>query len=122
MGPRNRVSIEAAAALLVVPTLLLAQQAQAPEPAFRSRTDLVTVDVSALDQHERPVETLRPEDLVVLVDGAPRRVAALARFVAAGSPASLPAAIGLPMPVVVDELRVGRLSVTVDRAAHAGVG
>jgi VWFA-related protein len=50
---------------------LAAQQA----PTFRSRTDVVTVDVHVVDAAGQPVSDLRPEDFTVTVDGQPRRAA-----------------------------------------------
>lgn len=47
-----------------------AQQA----PVFRSGVDLVTIDVSVVDDRGRPVEGLRPDQFDVRVDGTRRRV------------------------------------------------
>jgi VWFA-related protein len=52
--------------------LLLAQAPQTP--IFRSRVDLVTVDVSVLDREGRPIEGLGPDDFHLEVDGNARRV------------------------------------------------
>jgi VWFA-related protein len=43
-------------------------------PVFRSRVDLVTVDVTVLDRAGRAIETLSPGDFSLKVDGSPRRV------------------------------------------------
>ena len=40
-----------------------------PEDVLRFDTDLVSVDVIAVDQHGRPVKSLRPEDFKVQLDG-----------------------------------------------------
>ena len=49
--------------------------AQQPElPRFRSAVELTPMDVGVYDDRGQPVEGLKPEDFVVRVDGAPRRV------------------------------------------------
>ena len=48
--------------------------AQAP-PQFRSRVDLVHLDVSVLDQNRRPVRGLGPADFTILENGQPQKVA-----------------------------------------------
>ena len=58
----------AAAALLV--------SAQAPQPRFRARTDLVQVDVSVLDKKRHAVRGLTAADFTLLVDGRPREIQA----------------------------------------------
>lgn len=70
--------------------LLVAQQ----QPVFRSRVDLVTVDVSALDREGRPIQGLGPDDFTLRVDGEVRPLVS-AQYVsqlgpAAGSRASVP--------------------------------
>ena len=52
----------------------------AQQPTFRSSVDLVTVDVTAIDGQGRPMADLTPDQFVVSVDGAQRRVVA-AQFV-----------------------------------------
>lgn len=49
------------------------------QPTFRTRVDLVRLDVTVVDRDGNPVRDLRPEDFVVTLDGQPRRVA-FARF------------------------------------------
>ena len=51
----------------------LAAQDPAP-PTFRSRVDVITVDVVAVDKQGRPVEDLKPGDFAVKVDGRGRPV------------------------------------------------
>ena len=46
------------------------------QPTFRSRVDLVTVDVNVVDTRGQPVRDLRPEDFIVSVEGSTRRVVA----------------------------------------------
>jgi VWFA-related protein len=50
--------------------------AQAPQPRFRARTDLVQVDVSVLDKQRRAVRGLTAADFTLLVDGKPREIQA----------------------------------------------
>ena len=51
-----------------------AQDGQRPTDTFRSKVDLITIDVSATDARGRPVEDLKPGDFVVTVDGKARPV------------------------------------------------
>jgi VWFA-related protein len=44
------------------------------QPTFRSRVELIRLDVSVMDADGRPVRDLRADDFIVTVDGAPRRV------------------------------------------------
>lgn len=71
----------------------LAQQA----PVFRSRVDLVTVDVSVVDGGGRLIDTLTAADFSLEVDGTPRRVLSADyvpyRTAAASAPAAPAAAI-----------------------------
>lgn len=43
-------------------------------PTFRSRTDLVQLDISVLDKDRRPVRGLTAADFTVLEDGKPQSV------------------------------------------------
>src|SRR5262245_32197725 len=47
---------------------------QEPEDVLRFDTDLVSVDVSAMDTDGRPVKTLKPEDFKVYSDGVEQNV------------------------------------------------
>ena len=60
--------------------VLLAEAAQ-QQPVFRSGVELVTLDVSVVDDAGRPMEGLGPEQFELTVDGGPRRVVS-AQFVA----------------------------------------
>ena len=59
---------------------------QAQKSTFRARTDLLTLDVTVLDQNRRPVTGLTADDFVILDDGKPQVVAALRRDCRRGSP------------------------------------
>ena len=68
-----------------------AQEKQAP--TFRTQIEAVSVDVSVLDNHRRPVTGLHAEDFRILIDGHPRPVIAFAAVDAVASkrrPAQLP--------------------------------
>jgi VWFA-related protein len=67
------------AGVAVVLALASATQPAAQEPqsagaTFRSRVDVITVDVAAVDKQGRAVEDLRPGDFSVKVDGRSRPV------------------------------------------------
>src|ERR1044071_7076582 len=47
---------------------------QEPEDVFRFDTDLVSVDVTAIDAEGRPIRNLRQEDFKVYSDGAEQKV------------------------------------------------
>ena len=51
-----------------------AQEPQSAAPTFRSRVDVITADVVAVDKQGRPVEDLKPSDFAVKVDGRARPV------------------------------------------------
>ena len=63
-------------ALVAVPVLVAGSgpQEQAAPPWFRTRTDLVLVDVSVVDRDGVPVAGLQPDDFRVTVDFRPRKV------------------------------------------------
>jgi len=69
---------DAGLAILALGALALTVRAQAPapQPVFRSGTDLVQVDVSVLDGKRRPVRGLSAADFTVLEDGQPREIQA----------------------------------------------
>lgn len=81
---------------LVVGALLIAASVSAqtpPQPAgpiFRSGIDLVAVDVSVVDNNGRPVLGLQPQDFVLKVDGAERRIVS-ADFISTAQPDGKPA-------------------------------
>ena len=53
---------------------LAAVAALQSQPTFRAGVELIRIDVSVLDKAGKPVSDLTPEDFVVTIDGAPRRV------------------------------------------------
>jgi len=65
--------------------------AQQPSPTFRAGIDLITVEVSVVDDQSRPVPDLAAADFEVKIDGQVRRVVS-ARFVEATRGAATPIA------------------------------
>ena len=65
-------------ALLAIASIALHLHAQTPVPqaTFRGGTDLVKVDVSALDNKRHPVRGLTPADFTILEDDQPREIQA----------------------------------------------
>src|SRR5436190_8828978 len=62
---------------------LVAAQSTPQQPTFRSRVDLVVLNVRAIDRTGAPVTTLRPTDFEVTVEGKRREVAS-AEYQSAG--------------------------------------
>ncbi len=60
---------------------LVAQAAAGPrqqqQPSFRVSTDVVAVDVGVVGRDGAPVRDLQPDDLIVRVDGQPRRIVSM---------------------------------------------
>jgi VWFA-related protein len=61
--------------LLLIPVAAAATLAAQAPPQFRSRVDLVHLDVSVLDQNRRPVRGLGPADFTIFENGQPQKVA-----------------------------------------------
>lgn len=60
-------------AAITASVTVLSQRDQ-PQPTFRSRVDLLTLDVAVLNRDGAPIEDLRPDDFVVRIGGETRRV------------------------------------------------
>ncbi len=60
----------------------LPQPTQQPSPVFRSRVDLIQVDVTVLDERRMPVRGLQPSDFNLFEDGAPREIVAFTEMTA----------------------------------------
>lgn len=71
--------------------LPVARQPGQQQPTFRSRLDVVAVDVHVVDGSGRPVSDLQPDEFTVTVDGRPRSIVA-ADYVSYASAATTPAA------------------------------
>ena len=89
--------------LLVLATPCLAQQegAQEPPPIFRSRSDVVLVDVTATDKKGNFVRDLRPDEIQVLEGGKEQSVTffALQRRAGPGDPAPDKAQTSVPLAI-----------------------
>jgi VWFA-related protein len=59
----------------ILAAALQAPQAPAPHTPFKSGVEIVAVDVQVVDSHGTPIDTLRPEDFDVTIDGKARHVA-----------------------------------------------
>ena len=55
-------------------SLALALGCALEQPTFRSRVELIRLDVTVVDREGRPLRDLRPDEFTVTLDGAPRRV------------------------------------------------
>jgi VWFA-related protein len=64
--------VNAPAVVMVIAALVCAASAQ--QPVFRSRVELVTVDVTVVDGDGNPVRDLAADRFEVNVDGSPRRI------------------------------------------------
>jgi VWFA-related protein len=78
--------------------LACATAAFQPQTPFRSRVDLIRLDVSVVDKSGQPVRDLRAEDFIVKVDGDVRKVS-FARFYGPDGGASQADAAAKPAPV-----------------------
>lgn len=61
-------------ALAILVTLGVSAFAQGQRPVFKSTVDLVTLDVTVLDDQRRPIRGLGPADFTVLENGKPQQV------------------------------------------------
>ncbi len=59
---------------LFTPFIVVTQKPPGQAPTFRSRVDLVQVDVSVLDKDRQPVRGLTSADFTVLEDGKPQQI------------------------------------------------
>ena len=64
--------------LFMVTVLAGASQSQAP--VFKSKVEIVQLDVSVLDKHRQPVKGLTERDFTILEDGKPQRIVGFATF------------------------------------------
>ena len=71
-GPGGRTAASRSIPMVFMPFMvpLILGQTQQP-PVFRSRTDVVELDVSVLDKNRRPVRGLTRDDFAILEDGQP---------------------------------------------------
>jgi VWFA-related protein len=71
------------------------QQPPPPKPSFQASVEVTSLDVTVVDDRGKPLQNLTPEDFVVRIDGAQRRVVS-AEWIPLSSPA--PAAAAPPPP------------------------
>src|SRR3970040_925683 len=80
----------------------LAQQT----PVFRTRVEVVQLDVSVLDKHRQPVRGLTEKDFTILQDGKPQLIVGFSTF---DMDDAAPPAVGwmrdVPPDVTTNELR-----------------
>lgn len=102
---RERLDRVAASPPPAAPKIAKVVVAEPPPP---NPSEALTLDVVALDRGGRFVESLRPEDLAVTVDGAPRRVVSMrlvSRGPGANASASLKAAAAGPVGAAAEDSR-----------------
>ena len=87
MCHRQFRSLAAAGLAMAAAAVTLAQTPQIP--VFRTRVDLVQVDVTVLDDRRRPVRGLKAADFVLLEDGRPQEVVAFTEM-SASEPTAAP--------------------------------
>jgi VWFA-related protein len=76
-------TLKAAAVLALLVTLtagVLAQNPPAQAPVFKSKVDVVQLDVSVLDKERQPVRGLTKADFVILEDGKPQPIVGFSTF------------------------------------------
>ncbi len=97
----------------MVPFALVAQK-PAQTPVFRTKVEVVQLDVSVLDKHRQPVRGLTQKDFTILEDGKPQPIVGFATFDVDAAP---PPAVGwmrdVPADVTTNELKDSRLFVIV---------
>jgi VWFA-related protein len=70
----SRAICQSVGLLLGLVAAVRAQNPQAPQGTFRSRVDLIQVDVSVLDRERHPVSGLTAADFTLMEDGRPRPI------------------------------------------------
>jgi VWFA-related protein len=97
--------------LTLFTSFLVAEQ---QAPTFRSRVEVVQLDVSVLDKHRQPVRGLTEKDFTILEDGKPQRIVGFSTFDMDDAPAP---AMGwmrdVPPDVTTNELKESRLFIIV---------
>jgi len=81
---------------LALASIVARAQSPPPSQTFRSRTDLVMVDLVVIDKSERPVTGLTAKDFVVREDGRERPIVAFEAFPAGETPTSLAGGLSSP--------------------------
>ena len=96
--------------LTLCTSFVIAQQA----PTFRTRIEVVQLDVSVLDKNRQPIRGLTEKDFTILEDGKPQRIVGFSAFDIDDAPAPT---VGwmrdVPEDVTTNELKESRLFVLV---------
>src|SRR5205085_1310857 len=97
-GPLRKRSIHLCALCVLCGCLsVAAQQTQPlPKPSFQAGVEVTSLDVTVVDDRGKPFANLTPDDFVVRIDGAQRRVVS-AEWIPLSAPE--PAAAAPPAPV-----------------------
>src|SRR5262245_38007308 len=81
-GARSAVAV---VSLALIAAAIHRQAQQSPlsqpshqRPSFKTGVELVSVDFSVVDAKGRPVPDLRPDEVVLKIDGQPRPISSLA--------------------------------------------
>ena len=80
---------------IAAPLVIAALLAQSAQPRFRSRVELLRLDVTVVDKSGAPIRDLGAGDFTVSVDGQPRTVS-FARFYGPETEPTVPGADGAP--------------------------
>ncbi len=119
MNWRNRTVAAPATAFIAFACFMggpavTAQQPTRQAPVFRSRVEIVQLDVSVLDKHRQPVRGLVEKDFTILENGKPQPIVGFSTFDMDDAP---PPAVGwmrdVPPDVTTNELKESRLIVLV---------
>lgn len=107
-GSRTAMAVAAMACIFTSFAFLTALHAKqsGQAPVFKSKVEIVQLDVSVLDKHRQPVKGLTERDFQVLEDGKPQKIVAFSTF---DMDDSAPPATGwmkeVPPDVVTNELK-----------------
>ena len=82
--------------VVVVLALVIASQAAAQQPRFRTGIDVIPIDVTVVTRDGRPVQDLRAEDFSVHIDGRQRRIVSL--VAPSPAPSNAPRTAAPPAP------------------------
>ena len=66
--------------LTLFTSFLLAKQVAPQAPTFRSRIEIVQLDVSVFDKQRQPVRGLTETDFTILEDGKPQKIVGFSTF------------------------------------------
>ncbi|HEX5140537.1 MAG TPA: VWA domain-containing protein, partial [Dehalococcoidia bacterium] len=82
------------------------QQQSGQAPVFKSKVEIVQLDVSVLDKHRQPVKGLTEKDFTVLEDGKPQKIVGFSTFdIDDGAPPATGWMKDVPPDVTTNELK-----------------